>query len=268
MIDLKLEQILSRIENQTLREACHYSLFSGGKRIRPLMLLSISGQLGLDVGCAIEMIHTYTLIHDDLPSMDNDDIRRGNPTLHKVYDEATAILAGDLLLTMAFEVITESPLEPALIIRIIRDISKNIGGNGLIVGQHLDILSKSKTINWDEHKTISLRKTADLFTTSLVSGALIKGLSDDQISTYSQFGQTFGLLYQLKDDLDDHNSPVPISDLIPIKELLFSHAEHLLSMLSIENSFLRDCLTSLSTIAVTEISLQTLSAVSHMSKNA
>ena len=268
MINERIEQILSEIDNQTLREACHYSLFSGGKRIRPNMLLSVSGNDGLDVAAAIELIHTYTLIHDDLPSMDNDDFRRGKPTLHKAFGEATAILTGDLLLTLAFQVIAESSLLPEIAIKIIRIISKNIGANGLIVGQHLDIASKALNIDWQDHQYISLRKTADLFTAALTCGAEIKGLPESEIALYSQFGQTFGLLYQLKDDLDDQNSPIPINSLNQTKALLTVHAEHLLSRLSISNSFLADCLASLSTIAVTDISDQTLSAVSTMSKNA
>lgn len=267
LIDDRINQIISNIDNQILREASHYALFPGGKRIRPKMLLSISGKEGLDVAVAIELIHTYTLIHDDLPSMDNDDFRRGNPSLHKAFGEATAILTGDLLLTLAFQVIAESGLPPSLILNIILNISKKIGANGLIVGQLLDIASKTKSIGWEEHQHISLRKTADLFTTALVCGAMIKGLPESEIALYTQFGQTFGLLYQLKDDLDDQNSPIPLNDLNRAKDLTLVHAEHLLSLLSSPNSFLTECLTSLSTIAVTEMSDQTLSAVSTISKN-
>ena len=268
MINQRIEEILSGITTQTLQKASHYVLFSGGKRIRPLMLLSVSGNKGLDIAVAIELIHTYTLIHDDLPSMDDDDFRRGIPTLHKAFDEATAILVGDLLLTLAFEVIAESDLSPDIVLKIIRHLSKKIGANGLIAGQFLDLASKTKSINWEDHQYISLRKTADLFTSALVCGALIKGASETEIAILTEFGQTFGLLYQLKDDLDDENSPIPTDELIQIKELLSAHAKHLLSLLSTPNLFLSDCLTSLSTIAVTEISDQTLSAVSHISKNA
>ena len=252
MIDERLEEILKAINNPILREASHYALFSGGKRIRPNMLLSVSGPEGLDIAAAIELIHTYTLIHDDLPSMDNDDYRRGRPTLHKAFDEAIAILIGDLLQTLAFEVIAESKLPPHLIVSITRNISKKVGANGLIEGQLLDIASKSMTIDWNQHEHISLRKTADLFTTALECGALIKNLPPAEIAIYTQFGQTFGLLYQLKDDLEDQNSPLPPETLKETKALLTLHAEHLLSRLSNPNPFLSNCLISLSTTSVSQ----------------
>ncbi len=248
MINDRIEQILEKIENPILRNASHYALFSGGKRIRPNMLLSISGEAGLDVAVAIELIHTYTLIHDDLPSMDNDDYRRGKPTLHKAFDEATAILTGDLLLTLAFDVISSSSLRDAVKIQIIQRVAKKTGANGLIEGQLLDIASKTKNIDWNEHEHISLRKTSDLFSASLVSGALIKELQEEQVSIYEEFGQTFGLLYQLKDDCDDENSPIPQDTLTKTKELLGSHAAHLLTRLSSKNLFLEECLNALSAL--------------------
>ncbi len=268
LLEEKLEEHLLKISNETLRNACHYAVFSGGKRLRPKMLLSIANEKGIDIAVAIELIHTYTLIHDDLPSMDNDDFRRGKPTLHKAFGEATAILAGDLLLTLAFQVISESYLHPTLIVKIMSLISQNIGANSLIEGQFLDLKSKSKTLDWDVYQHIVNCKTANLFTASLLSGALIKNLSKEDIATYFQFGQTFGLLFQIKDDLKDKNSPVDVIDLEKSAALLFLHAEHLLSKLKSANSFLSDCLSSLSKIAVTEISDQTFNAVSIMSKNA
>ncbi len=238
MIDRRLKEIVLGITNVTLRNASLHALFPSGKRIRPLMLLSISGDKGLDIAAAIELIHTYTLIHDDLPSMDNDDLRRGVPTIHKAFGEATAILTGDLLLTLAFEVIANSNLTPTLLIKIIQSISEKIGANGLIVGQLLDIESKTKHITEEEHNYISSRKTADLFTTSLVCGALISGLSDSEIAFYAEFGQTFGLLYQLKDDLEDQNSPIPIAKLMELKETLTEHAIELLKSIKLGNEYL------------------------------
>lgn len=238
MINKRLEEIVLTINSKTLRDASSHALFPSGKRIRPLMLLSISGNKGLDIAAAIELIHTYTLIHDDLPSMDNDSLRRGVPTIHKAFGEATAILTGDLLLTLSFEVIANSDLPPPLLIKIIRNISSNIGPNGLILGQLLDIEAKSKGLNEEEHNYISSRKTSDLFTTSLVCGALIADLSDSEIERYAQFGQIFGLLYQLKDDLEDHNSPIPLEKQIKLKEKLTANAYELLRSMRPHNDYL------------------------------
>ncbi|MBM3193081.1 MAG: polyprenyl synthetase family protein [Chlamydiae bacterium] len=268
LLEEKLENSLLKISNQRLRDASQYALFSGGKRLRPKMLLSIAGNEGLDIAAAIEMIHTYTLIHDDLPAMDNDDFRRGKPTLHKAFDESTAILVGDLLLTLAFEIVSESLLPSALIVKITNLIAKNVGANSLIEGQFLDLQSKNQTISWQDYQKIASYKTANLFTTALLSGAYIKNLSQDEIATYSQFGQTFGLLFQMKDDLKDQNSQASSEELEKGCNLLFFHAEHLLSKLSSPNRFLSDCLSSLSKMAVTEMSDQTFNAVSIISKNA
>jgi geranylgeranyl diphosphate synthase type II len=268
LIEEKLEETLLKIRNETLRNACHYAVFSGGKRLRPKMLLSISGEKGIDIALAIELIHTYTLIHDDLPSMDNDDFRRGKPTLHKAFGESTAILAGDLLLTLSFQIISESTLAPSLALKILSLITQNIGANSLIEGQFLDLESKSRTLKWDTYQHIARCKTANLFSAALLSGALIINLSEEDFAIYSQFGQTFGLLFQINDDLKDQNSPVDINDLEKSAKMLFCHAEHLLSKLKSPNPFLSDCLSSLSNIAVTDMSDQTFNAVSNMSKNA
>lgn len=236
-IEERIKSILSTIENPTLYKACHYALFPGGKRLRPKMLLSIAGNAGLDIAVAIEFIHTYTLIHDDLPAMDNDDFRRGKLTLHKAFSESTAILTGDLLLTLAFQVISESGLSCAL--ELIRVISKNIGANHLLQGQLLDLASKGSHIPWETYQTIAIKKTADLFTTALVCGALIKNLPEDQVSIYKEFGQTFGLLYQIKDDIEDKDlSSTHQESNLPLK----IRATSLLSKLSTPNIFLAECL--------------------------
>jgi geranylgeranyl diphosphate synthase type II len=237
-VDERIEAIVSKINHPILKEASHYALFSGGKRLRPKMTLSIAGDLGLDVACAIELIHTYTLIHDDLPAMDNDDLRRGKPTLHKAFDEATAILTGDLLLTLAFQVISESELPDSVIVAITRLISRKIGPNGIIEGQLLDLASESIPLTWPEYQHICLRKTADLFDAALLAGALIQNLPESDLSIYSSFGKAFGLLYQIQDDLEDKNSTISIRDLESIRALLTLHATRLLSNLSTHNSFL------------------------------
>ncbi len=240
-IDERIKVFVHEIKNPILQKAAFYSLFPGGKRLRPKMLLSIAGDIGLDAACAIELIHTYTLIHDDLPAMDDDDFRRGKPSLHKAFDEATAILTGDLLLTLAFEVIAKSPLPSPLSLELIRLISNYIGGNGLIQGQILDLTSKNPL--WEEYQHIALKKTADLFTVALIVGARIKNLPETDIALYTQFGQTFGLLYQIKDDLEDGNSPLPKASLTEMTNLLTLNAKHLLSNISIPNTFLYEYLS-------------------------
>ena len=181
ILENRLEEITNVVENETLKSAMHYALFSGGKRLRPLLLLSISGKKGLDIACAIELIHTYTLIHDDLPAMDNDDYRRGKKTLHKVFDDATAILVGDMLLTLSFELLSKAKLKPTLKLKIIELISEKIGANGLILGQHLDLLSKNKHLDEETLKLISHKKTAELFLATILAGAYIKGVNQNEL---------------------------------------------------------------------------------------
>ena len=237
-LDERLNALITDIENPTLQSAVHYALFPGGKRLRPQMLLSITGSVGLDAAAAIELVHTYTLIHDDLPAMDNDDFRRGKPSLHKAFDEATAILTGDLLLTLAFEVLSNALLPSPLIVELTRILSKYIGANGIISGQMRDISQKNNT--WEEYQQIALQKTADLFIATLIMGARIKSLPESDITLYTQFGQTFGLLYQIKDDLEDNEAP--LLNLSDTKNLLTLHAKHLLANLSTPNPFLMSLL--------------------------
>lgn len=241
-IESRIQEILSKIDHPELREACNYALFSGGKRLRPKMTLSISGDAGLDIACAIEFIHTYTLIHDDLPAMDNDDLRRGKPTLHKAFNEATAILTGDLLLTLGFEVISESDFPDSLIVTIIRLLSKKIGANSIIEGQFLDLASQLKPLTWIQYQNIASRKTADLFEVALLAGALIKNISEKEISIYSCFGKAFGLLYQIEDDLQDKNANIDLQQLLVTKKTLLSYSSHLLAQLSTPNQFLLETL--------------------------
>lgn len=238
-LEERLQTILTSIKNPLLRESVAYALFSGGKRLRPKMLLSITGAKGIDVAAAIECIHTYTLIHDDLPSMDNDDIRRGKPTLHKAFDEATAILTGDLLLTLAFEILANAPLSSSL--TLIRIFSKYIGANGIIDGQVQDL--KKPVTSWEEYQEIAIKKTADLFTATLIAASVI--VEERDLSLFTQFGKTYGILYQIYDDLEDQNAPLSLTTLGPMAHLLQIHARHLLQSLSIKNPFLESLLFSL-----------------------
>jgi len=191
-----------------LHEAAKYSLMSGGKRIRPILTLAaceaVSGEFkkAMPLAVAIEMIHTYTLIHDDLPAMDNDDLRRGKPTCHRLFGEDVAILAGDMLNTLAFEVIAESYGERSGI--IISEISKALGINGVVGGQLADLRSVSKTIGLAELSFISMHKTACLFIACVRCGAIVGNASRAELSTLTAFARHLGLAFQIIDDILDY----------------------------------------------------------------
>ena len=191
-----------------LYEAARYSLLLPGKRLRPLFLLSVLEdygvpiKAGLDAACALEMIHTYSLIHDDLPCMDDDDLRRGKPTLHKVYGEGQAVLAGDFLLTYAFQVLAQGGFQK----EVIAILAEGAGGEGMIGGQVVDLLSTGKETNWDTLLFMYLGKTAALFSAALEMGAVIADLSyADQIALRNA-GKYFGIAYQITDDILDVTS--------------------------------------------------------------
>ncbi|MDN3508927.1 MAG: polyprenyl synthetase family protein [Candidatus Neptunochlamydia sp.] len=210
LIDKHLSQLIPE-ENRPqslLYEAARYSLLLPGKRLRPIFLLKvledygIPVEKGLDAAAAIEMIHTYSLIHDDLPCMDDDDLRRGKPSLHKVYGEGQAVLAGDFLLTYAFEVLAKSSL-PREIITI---IAKAAGGEGMIGGQIVDLLSEETTPDWDTLLFMYLGKTAALFSSALECGAVISGASYSEQTAFRNAGKYFGIAFQIHDDILDVTS--------------------------------------------------------------
>jgi len=197
-----------------IHEAIRYSVFAGGKRLRPVLVLAAAEVVGgssaavLPAACGLELIHTYSLIHDDLPAMDNDDFRRGKPTSHKVFGEAIAILAGDALLTMAFELIarcTVDGLVPAArVTRAIYEISKAAGSEGLIGGQVVDITSSgrplaSEDVLWYMHEA----KTAALYRAALRTGAILGGGDEKSIDLLGEFGRHFGVAFQITDDILD-----------------------------------------------------------------
>lgn len=210
-IDQQLsEQILSIEAPAILKEAMHYSLTAGGKRVRPLFLIAVLDLLkvnhseALTVGATIEMVHTYSLIHDDLPSMDNDDFRRGKLTNHKVYGEALAILAGDGLLTYSFgvlarlkEVTAENKLE------LIHLLSKSAGAEGMVGGQVLDIESERKIVTVNELETIHINKTGALLSFSIEAGAILARANDNTRKALTDFGFHIGLAFQIQDDILD-----------------------------------------------------------------
>jgi len=200
---------------EQLHRAMRYSLLAGGKRLRPVLALAAGEAFGADTddlmpaACAIEMIHTYSLIHDDLPAMDNDDLRRGRPTCHKAFGEAVAILAGDALLTQAFRVLaSDAPNRNAeRQVRVIREVATAAGTvEALIGGQMADIESEGQKVDATMLEYIHRSKTGAMITASVVVGGLIAGANEDQIEKLRKYGQRIGLAFQIADDILDVTS--------------------------------------------------------------
>jgi len=214
LIDGYLDKFLpdSSRHPEIIHKAMRYSVFSGGKRIRPILAIEASRVCGgrlsdiMPVACAIELIHTYSLIHDDLPSIDDDDYRRGKPSLHKKFDEAIAILAGDALLTLSFELMAKNK-KSSTKERVIEDISKAIGTFGMIGGQVVDIRSKNKA---SEIKYIHKHKTASLIAVSARSGAITSGVANSKVERLAKFGTYLGLSFQIIDDILDKGDYVKL----------------------------------------------------------
>lgn len=212
VVELALSDLLGREEGipDRLREAISYSLLGGGKRLRPILCLGACRAAGgieapaLTAACALEMIHCYSLIHDDLPAMDDDDLRRGRPSLHRAFDEGTAILAGDALLTLAFSVIARDRTLPARRAReIIGELAQAAGGQGMVGGQQADLQAESRKINREELARIHSRKTGALMAAAVVCGAIAGGGGPDLIGVLRGYGREIGLAFQIKDDLLD-----------------------------------------------------------------
>jgi geranylgeranyl diphosphate synthase type II len=194
-------------------EAMHYSLFAGGKRLRPILCLAGAEAVGGDaseampVACALEMIHTYSLIHDDLPAMDDDDLRRGQPTCHKKYDEATAILAGDGLLTEAFRIIADAAPRfsgrEAVLLEVLQLVAQAAGYQGMVGGQMLDLMAEGRKITQKELETVHRMKTGALLTAAVRAGALVGGGSRQEVTQLTSYGEKFGLAFQITDDILD-----------------------------------------------------------------
>ncbi|MGE4520274.1 MAG: polyprenyl synthetase family protein [Desulfobacteraceae bacterium] len=208
LVEKRLEELLvCEKGSRHLLNAMNYSLLAGGKRLRPVLCIAASKICSdnhfkaLDCACAIEMIHTYSLIHDDLPAMDNDDIRRGILTCHKKFSEAAAILAGDGLLNMAFEVLARQDLPPEIVVETIKVISKASGSHGMISGQMRDIDAENQEISLEELENIHMEKTGALIRASLVSGAIIGGCDEEGIKNLDEYGKLIGLAFQVTDDI-------------------------------------------------------------------
>ena len=194
-------------------KAMRYSLFAGGKRIRPILALAAAEALHapceplLPVACALECIHTYSLIHDDLPAMDDDDLRRGKPTCHVVFGEAEAILAGDGLLSFAFELLShadaQQTISPAAQLTMINIIAKAIGPVGMVGGQSLDLAAEGQAISFEHLRLIHGYKTGALITASVQAGAIFGQANEEQFAALSRYGVQIGLAFQIVDDLLD-----------------------------------------------------------------
>ena len=204
-----LTQLIEKRTSDTrLKEAMLYAVQSGGKRIRPLLTLAVgasgtsTNEAALDLACALEMIHTYSLIHDDLPGMDDDDLRRGRPTVHKAFDEATAILAGDALLTLAFEVAANANLQDHQLVEAVKILSTASGMSGMISGQMKDIASEEVTITLEEMKEIHREKTGELLLAAVRLGNLF--IDDAKMKeAFVSYATHFGLAFQIQNDLQD-----------------------------------------------------------------
>jgi len=215
MVEEALDRYLPRETEMpaTLHKAMRYSMMAGGKRIRPALCIASCEAAGgrvedvMPVACALEMIHTYSLIHDDLPAMDNDDLRRGRPTNHKVFGEAVAILAGDALLTLAFRVMTEmshkSTVTPNIILDVINDMSWAAGSFGMVGGQVVDMESEGREIDLPTLEYLHTHKTGSLLLASIKGGAKIGGGTVEQIEALTRYGECLGLAFQIADDILD-----------------------------------------------------------------
>lgn len=195
-------------------EAMEYSLFAGGKRLRPILMLECANMCSnnedynkdavITFACAMEMLHTYSLIHDDLPAMDNDDLRRGMPTNHKKFGEATAILAGDALLNRAFELTSNiKDVDPAVVLRAISMLGQSSGAEGMIGGQVVDLESEGKKIELSDLQYIHMLKTGAIIRSSCKIGAALVGASEAQINAVDEFALNLGIAFQIQDDILD-----------------------------------------------------------------
>lgn len=204
------EQVTQLAIPENLKKAMLYSLEAGGKRVRPLFVLAVLDlykqpfEAGYAVGSALEMVHTYSLIHDDLPSMDNDDFRRGKPTNHKVFGEALAVLAGDALNTLSFGVVARMPnVDDTKKVRLLRLLSEAAGAEGMVGGQVLDIEGEEKQLTLEELQFVHVNKTGALLSYGIEAGAILANASEQDYEALKDYAHHIGLAFQIKDDILD-----------------------------------------------------------------
>lgn len=213
-IELTIEkEVLKDVSQSDLSESMLYSLKAGGKRLRPLLTLAVLktfnhkiGEDELKASSALELLHTYSLIHDDLPAMDNDDLRRGKATNHVVYGEGLATLAGDALLTLAFQWLTDNNLTDAKKVQLVLELSKKAGPAGMVAGQAIDILNENKPLTLDQIKHLHEQKTGDLIRYALIAGGIMSDCESEVIHLLDDFGADYGLAFQIYDDMLDVTS--------------------------------------------------------------
>jgi len=210
-VERELERLLSQ-EDSLMFRAMRYAVLPGGKRFRPLLSLSSGEYFGasqdmlLPFACALELIHNYSLVHDDLPLMDDDDFRRGQPSCHKAFGEDIALLAGDGLLTLAFEVIAQAPVGDRLLPRkeqVLKEISRQAGAKGMIGGQLMDISLSREDLTEDTIHELMLKKTGGLITASVKTGAILGGADGPELEAVVEYGRNIGLAFQVRDDIHD-----------------------------------------------------------------
>ncbi len=213
--ETRLNRLLSQLDNKgtTLIEAMRYSVLGGGKRMRPLLAYAAAGAVGKinettdDFASALECMHVYSLIHDDLPAMDDDALRRGKPTCHIAFDEATAILAGDALHTLAIETIaTSSHVPPDAKLAAIQELARSAGASGMVLGQSIDLESMDRALTIEQLEVMHVHKTGALIEASVVLGAISANASKNQIESLRQYAKAIGLAFQVQDDIIDVTS--------------------------------------------------------------
>lgn len=211
LVEEALEILLPRANAYPplIHQAMRYSVMGGGKRLRPALVMAgaeaVGGQAAdvVPAACALELIHTYSLVHDDLPAMDNDDYRRGKLTNHMLYGEATAILAGDALLTMAFQILAESKGTPENVLQVIQEAAVGAGTFGLLGGQVVDTLSEGTSFDEATLEYIHRNKTGALYKMSVRTGAILAGAQTDQLAALTRYAENLGMAFQIKDDILD-----------------------------------------------------------------
>ena len=211
LIERALDSLLPKEDNypEVIYKAMRYSVIGGGKRLRPVLALASCEAVGgdpsaaLTAGCALEFIHAYSLIHDDLPAMDNDDLRRGKPTNHKVFGEATAILAGDALLTYAFQTLTQMKGAPEIVLEVSNIIARAAGTEGMVAGQVADIISEGERVGPDVMEFIHRHKTGALIKVACTAGGLLGGGTREEVESLGLYGEKIGLAFQITDDILD-----------------------------------------------------------------
>ncbi len=258
IVDKELDRILERIKTSPIYPAISYSIKSGGKRLRPVLLMASYSSFSeenekktLPFAVGIELIHTYSLIHDDLPAMDNADTRRGKPSLHKVFGEDLAILSGDALLTLAFEVMSSvDTIKPELTLKCINEVAKNAGIEGMVGGQVMDVMTSPDETDKELIYYIHSKKTGALIKTALKIGVILAERGEKEISVIEKFGEKVGLSYQILDDIEDARKGTEDEDRLTFPKMfgiekskeiasnLLNEAQDVLKELSLKNNIL------------------------------